>query len=60
MRANFGVKLSRPGFGPAAELPAFCQRDGVTPLWLRHADRLRSLHQGRSMKAIVKGGPLLC
>jgi len=24
-RANFGVKLSRPGFGPAAELPAYSQ-----------------------------------
>jgi len=29
-RANFGVKLSRPGAGPAAELPAF------SPAWRRH------------------------
>jgi hypothetical protein len=29
--ANFGVKLMRPGFGPAAELPA------SAPPWRRHA-----------------------
>ena len=30
--ANSTVKLMRPGFGPAAELPAPCWRDGVTPV----------------------------
>jgi hypothetical protein len=29
--ANFGVKLARPGFGPAAELPPF------SPACRRHA-----------------------
>jgi hypothetical protein len=77
--ANFGVKLARPGFGPAAELPAASpapRRHGgcSSPLGSleRHwrqpprrsavaaRDRPCSLHQGRSMKAIVKGGSLLC
>jgi hypothetical protein len=39
--ANFGVKLARPGFGPAAELPALSQarwrHDGCSsPLGATH------------------------
>ena len=36
-RANFGVKLMRPGFGPAAELPTHRQRHGVTAVAGRHS-----------------------
>jgi hypothetical protein len=36
--ANFGVKPSRPGAGPAAELPTSSPAYGVTPLRLRHGE----------------------
>ena len=36
-RANFTLKLVRPGFGPAAELLTPSQRDGVTPVAVRHS-----------------------
>jgi hypothetical protein len=35
--ANFTLKLVRPGFGPAAELPTSSQRDGVTAVAVRQA-----------------------
>jgi hypothetical protein len=35
--ANFTLKLVRPGFGPPAEPAAVCQRDGVTPVAVRHS-----------------------
>jgi hypothetical protein len=42
---NFTLKLVRPGFGPAAELPTYPKRDGVTPLAVRHSVHARHRRQ---------------
>ncbi len=57
--ANFTLKLSRPGFGPAAELPTFRQSDGVTPVAVRVA--LLQLNRGNRRAASASArGPWPC
>jgi hypothetical protein len=52
---NFTLKLVRPGFGPAAELPESLQRGGVTPVAVRVA--LLQLNRGnrRAAPASARG-----
>ena len=54
---NFGVKLMRPGFGPAAELPPRRQRDGVTTVAVRHAVLRTSLAATAAPLRLRHAGP---